>query len=121
MHKVEIDRGHILRLGIEGQIGVQRIAGLEHEQLPRIDMCRGLDGVVIAVEAVRVVLAVLPDFAITTGAGSLTSLVSADAAPQVPIKSNATAGNLTRADFFQMSPYVMDAIHVDEGLPGVLR
>jgi hypothetical protein len=63
MHQVEIDGRQILRLGIEGQIGIECVAGLQDEELPRIDVRGGLDGVVIAIEAVRIIFAVLAGFA----------------------------------------------------------
>ncbi len=59
MHEIEINRSQVLRLGVEGEIGIKRIARLEHEKLPWIDMRRRLDGVVIAIETVRVVFAML--------------------------------------------------------------
>ena len=62
MYQVEIDRSQILRFGIECQIGIKRVAGLEHEQLAGIDVRGWLDGVMIAIEAVRIILAVLAGF-----------------------------------------------------------
>ena len=43
MHQVEIYRRDVLRLGIEGQVGIERVARLEHEKLPGRDMGGGLD------------------------------------------------------------------------------
>ena len=43
MHEIEIYRRNILRLGIEGQIGIERVTRLEHEKLPRSNMGGGLD------------------------------------------------------------------------------
>ena len=43
MHEVEVHRRDILRLGIEGQVGVERVPRLENEKLPRRDMGGGLD------------------------------------------------------------------------------
>ena len=62
MHKIEIHRRNVLRLGIEGQVGIERIARLEHEKLPRSDMGSGLDCVMVPIEAVRIVFAVLAGF-----------------------------------------------------------
>ena len=43
MHEIEIYRRNILRLGIEGQIEIERVTRLEHEKLPRSNMGGGLD------------------------------------------------------------------------------
>ena len=59
MHEVEVDGRHILGLRIEGEIRIERIARLDHEELPGIYVGDGLDCVMIPVEAVGIVLAVL--------------------------------------------------------------
>ena len=59
MDEVEVDRGHVLSLRVEGKIGIERVTRLEHEKLPGLHMGGRLDAVVITIEAVRIVFAVL--------------------------------------------------------------
>ena len=60
--EVEVDGRHVLRLRIKREVGIERITRLEHEQLPGIDACGRLDGVVITVEAMRIIFAMLARF-----------------------------------------------------------
>src|ERR1700674_5113599 len=62
MHQVQVDGRYVLRLRIKSEIGIERIASLEHEELAGIYVRGGLDCVVIPVEAMRIVFAVLTRF-----------------------------------------------------------
>src|SRR5271169_3827473 len=62
MHEVQVNGRYVLRLRIKSEIGIERIAGLEYEELAGIYVRGGLDCVVIPVEAMRIVFAVLAGF-----------------------------------------------------------
>ena len=59
MAEVEVDRRHIRGCRIEVEVGIEPIARLEHELLPRVYMGDRLDRIMNPVEAVRIVFAVL--------------------------------------------------------------
>jgi hypothetical protein len=58
MDQVEVDSRHVVGNRVESQVAVQRVARLEHDVIARLGAKHGLYGRVIAVEAVRIVLAV---------------------------------------------------------------
>ena len=55
VHQVEIERGDVVRGRVDGQVAVERIAGLEHDVIARLGPRHGRDRRMIAIEAVRVV------------------------------------------------------------------
>jgi hypothetical protein len=55
MDEVEVDGREVIGVGFKVEVGVQRIAGMEHDEVARIGPGDRLDGRMVAVEAVRVV------------------------------------------------------------------
>jgi hypothetical protein len=55
MNEVEVDGREVVGVGLEVEVGVQRVAGMKHDEVARIGPGDRLDGRMVAVEAVRVV------------------------------------------------------------------
>src|SRR5579872_310149 len=71
VNKIEVDRSQVLGGRGKGQIGIERVAGLENEKLILLYGGRWFDIGVITIEAVRIVFAMLSGFSDDDGGGPL--------------------------------------------------
>src|SRR5579872_1737920 len=71
VNKIEVDRSQVLGGRRKGQIGIERVAGLKDEKLILLYRGRRLDIGVIAIEAVRIVFAMLSGLSNDDGSRTL--------------------------------------------------